>query len=58
MRIIPACIPQNQPQTDLSNLRIIVSPCGVFDPELKQRKFVKESQEENKYPISMRGSVH
>ncbi len=41
-------------QTGLSILRMIDSPRGVFDLELKQHKFAEESQEENKNPVNTR----
>ncbi len=43
------------PQTDQTGLRILLminSPCSIFDLELKQHKFVEESREENKSPVS------
>ncbi len=44
--------------TCLSSLHIIDSPFGVFDPELRQHKFVEDRREENKKPVSTIGSVH
>ncbi len=50
--IAPACIRLNRTQTGPSNMCMINSPRGVFDPQLEQHWFVKESQYENKNPVS------
>ncbi len=44
--------------TGLSSLHMIDGPRDVFDLELEQHKFVEESREEDKNPVSSRGSVH
>ncbi len=47
----------SQTRTGLSNLRIIDSPHSTFVLELKQHKFVENSQEGNKNTVSTMGSV-
>ncbi len=36
---------------------MINSPRNIFDPQLKQHKFVEETREENKNPVSMKRNV-
>ncbi len=55
--IAPACKHLNWTQTGLSVLRRI-DLCDICDLELEQHKLVKESQEENKNPVSTKGSMH
>ncbi len=57
-QITLACIRLNQTCTGLSNLHMIDSPHGVFDPELEQNKFVEGSQKLKKNYVSMRESMH
>ncbi len=58
IRITPACKRFDWTGIGLSALRMIDSPLSIFDPELKQHKFVEEGQEGNKNLISTKGSVH
>ncbi len=40
------CLRLNWTRTGLNNLYMIDSPCGIFDTELDQHKFLEESQDE------------
>ncbi len=46
VKFTPACKHLNPTWTGPNNLRIIDSPHGVFDPELKQQTFAEERTEE------------
>ncbi len=57
-RFTPACIHLNWTWTRITSHHMVNSPHCIFDAELEQLEFVEENWEENKNPVSTRGSVY